>query len=434
MATRLYPEPLNTADISTTPSSEWDFQTSPSVRRLSRVRLDAPSTLLQATDSVATSNRDILLGQFISPPLQAQTISGTFKGQFFANETSLAYNLRAQVLVRVVSNDGSVERGVLYAGDLETLTGDPANEFAQSAFTNRKFPRGGAAALSSVAVQDGDRLVVELGARKHSTTTIAVYLRLATDQATEAPEDETTTDYAANSTWVEFSQDILFKPSTKFYLGSTTSPLPALAFDSEWEFTTSAVRRGMPTAPSGLTASNVTPVDSTATSNRDTLTHQFVSDPIAAGPIANASFRAVLKSSETNAAYNLRSQVLVKVVSNDGSVTRGYLYSGDQETLTGNPTQEWTTTATGRLYPRAAPVALSTVFAQTNDRIVVEVGWRKHVAGTSQGTVGALDNGGVEYDTSDAATSTTAMTWCEFTGIDLFTPRPMGGARAYTLE
>lgn len=169
-------------------------------------------------------NNDWLWRQYVSEPLAAQTISGTVKGQMRVQEANAAANARAQMIVRVVSNDGSTVRGTLYDGDLETLTGDPTSEYGTS-LTNRKFPRGGAATLTSVTAEEGDRIVVELGTRIHSTETTSRVLTVSfTDSGTSADlaEDETTTS-SAQRTWVEFSQDIAESPQNITVVSAATT-------------------------------------------------------------------------------------------------------------------------------------------------------------------------------------------------------------------
>lgn len=163
-------------------------------------------TAVGQVDSTATSNRDAVIGQFISEPLAAQTISGTVKGQIRAQENALSANLRSQCIIRVVQSDNTTIRGTLYAGDLTTLTGNPTPEWATTA-TNRPLPFGGSVALSSLAIQNGDRLVIEVGYRKHAAASTTGTLYFGDNSATDLAEDTTTT--TANNPWIEFSQDLL---------------------------------------------------------------------------------------------------------------------------------------------------------------------------------------------------------------------------------
>jgi len=184
----------------------------------SSAREDSGS-LLSEPNTITTSNQDLLQGQHISEPLAAQTISGTFKCYLQARESNAAANWRSQIIIRVVSNDGTTVRGTLYAGDTGTLTGDPTSEWnaSTSAEESRAFPVGGSTALSSLAISAQDRLVVETGAREHNTQNTnrqgaIVYGEPAGGDLAEN-ETQTATNLAG---WIEFSGTIgLYVPTTK---------------------------------------------------------------------------------------------------------------------------------------------------------------------------------------------------------------------------
>ncbi len=149
--------------------------------------------------------------QAISTPLRAQTISGYVKGIALANENLDTADACAQLIIRLLSNDGTVVRGTLLAPDNSALS----NEFNTTS-QNRKFPRnwsGSGVALSPVAAQAGDRLVIEFGYRRSGdsgiTRSILVYSG-ANSGSSDAAENET--DTTTTNPWVEFSQDLLFFP------------------------------------------------------------------------------------------------------------------------------------------------------------------------------------------------------------------------------
>jgi hypothetical protein len=206
------PDP-NAAAISPTPDAAWEHTTRVLRRQLhparGRSRMHDGSGIFggfSARDDLSysgiSSGDDLLWYQFISPPLAAQTISGTVKGQLRVAEGSTSDDERAQVVIRVVSGDGTTVRGTLLGPD----TGALSSEFGTSA-TNRRFPRGGAQTMTSVAAQAGDRIVVEIGCRHHGTTTSSNPLAVVGDAAaSDLPEDETTT--SNSNGWIEFSNAI----------------------------------------------------------------------------------------------------------------------------------------------------------------------------------------------------------------------------------
>lgn len=161
------------------------------------------------TDSTATANRDVLLYQLVSDGIAPGPISGTFKGQMQAFENNGNYNMRSQVQVWLVSNDGSTTRGVLYAGDLETLTGNPSGEWSNAGVFNRAFPRAGAVSLTSVSAQNNDRIVIEVGYRKHAASSTQGQIRVGDfTTGTDLPEGDTTDFAVTFRPWFEFSEDL----------------------------------------------------------------------------------------------------------------------------------------------------------------------------------------------------------------------------------
>lgn len=146
------------------------------------------------------SPKDGLAYQFISPPMFAQTITGTVKGQFRTSEFASSDICRA-VVIKVVSGDGTAQRGVLLAH----FPGSLVSPYSGS-FVNRNFPP--LSALTEVACQLGDRLVFELGSRSFAAGTSYNNgkIEIGDNSANDLPEDETTTSQYCP--WIEFSADL----------------------------------------------------------------------------------------------------------------------------------------------------------------------------------------------------------------------------------
>lgn len=123
-----------------------------------------------------------------------------------ARNGSLAHS---QVVVRVVSNDGTVERGVLLAEDDAARTATWRNR--SIGVQSRFFPKAGATAVTPVVCQAGDRLVVELGWRAGNTSTssLGADMNFGDAAAEDLPENET--EDAALNPWVQFSDTVVFQ-------------------------------------------------------------------------------------------------------------------------------------------------------------------------------------------------------------------------------
>jgi hypothetical protein len=155
------------------------------------------------------------------PLVGAQTISGDFRALFYARANSSPV-ASAQMRIKVVSNDGQTTRGVLLEGHTDSTVGSYGIPLGYSGTYQPYtfwFPRGLTdgtwATLSSVDAQDGDRIVIEVGARLFSfTTTTEVWLEQGGHpDATVSGYDRFHTpdplgSSGLRSNWLEFSQDL----------------------------------------------------------------------------------------------------------------------------------------------------------------------------------------------------------------------------------
>jgi hypothetical protein len=212
MATRLYLG-FNAPVVSPTFDAGWETTTSAARRELEPFKIDHPAVVsfeliaLAANTNSPAGAVDRLLAQYVSAPLDVdQTITGTIKGQITALESSATGDLRTQMLVWIRKADGT-SRGTSLAMD----TGALAQEWDTGTAENRKFPRAGAVSLTSVAALATDRIVIEVGFRKHesATTSRTGTIRSGNVTGTDLPEDETDTS-AVKVPWFEFSQDLTF--------------------------------------------------------------------------------------------------------------------------------------------------------------------------------------------------------------------------------
>jgi hypothetical protein len=234
VATRIYLPSTGSADISPAYDAGWEDTTIAS--RLTAVTSTIASAMATVTfDDANTANRDILFRQYVLEwPLAAQTIiAQTVKCQIRGSTPSPANNLMSmRYLVKVVSSDGSTVRGVLVgsAGTPRTFDALPTN------LTNRSD----STTSTSLAVLDGDRLVIEIGtggdpglSGAHDSS-----LGFGDSAVSDLPEDITTT--TALNPWVEFADDLTELTQTNVTITSVTAtatavanePVPAISPDS----------------------------------------------------------------------------------------------------------------------------------------------------------------------------------------------------------
>lgn len=227
---------VEAAAVSPSPGSLWDTNTLVDGGRrglLSPARRGTAMGDLVIDNYATTQGDDMIWGQFVSSPLAAQTIDGTFKCYMRAREEITSDDFASQIVIRVVSQDGTTEQAVLYAG--QTETSDPPTSEWTTTTTNRGFPRAGLlpASLTSYACANGDRLVVEVGARTFRTsgTATARDIRVGDAAASDLPENETSTsDFCP---WIEFSDTIVLSSKGNWdYVNERPQNTTDYVFDS----------------------------------------------------------------------------------------------------------------------------------------------------------------------------------------------------------
>lgn len=211
---RLYLPSSGAAAVSPAFSGSWSNTASGDRLACVTARISSAFTDKTVNTIAGTTEAFVAVRMYVGPPMVAQTITGTIKGQVRGQESATAVNGTLAVHIRVVSNDGSTVRGTLLAVSASD-TGSTPFEFDPTGLTNRKFrdvSENAALSLSSLAVLDGDRPVIEIGFRQipgSSSTSRSVTLNFGDNSGTDLPEDDTTT--AANNPWIEFSNAPLFQ-------------------------------------------------------------------------------------------------------------------------------------------------------------------------------------------------------------------------------
>jgi hypothetical protein len=155
------------------------------------------------------SGQNRALARFVSAELKAQTISGSAAAQLICQEAVATDNYTPAIAIKVITSAGA-DRGVLLAVQ------SPASTEFSTATVNRSFKTTAGSTtltLSSLAVSDGDRIVVEYGFNQTSTSTGLGSVRWCgpagrPDAQTDLPIDESATTGVG---WIEFTQDIEFR-------------------------------------------------------------------------------------------------------------------------------------------------------------------------------------------------------------------------------
>lgn len=408
MTTRLYLDPYNGSSLYVSPHIGWDITDSmvTSLLLTQEQSVDGSPTpcWLSLDDSYGTAPKSSAGIQFISKPLKPQTISGTFKGQLRAAQDGAGQGFCRAVTVRVMSGDGSVERGTL----LQHIPASLISEFATT-LTNRNFPPS--LSLTEVVAQDGDVLVIEIGAvcfsdlSNYPSGQIEAFNGDGGGGSVDLPEDEVTTDM--NNSWFEFSQTIEFQPPSflhesliglclkptafwppagRLFFGSAYVNPPEIspAFSTSWDVTDGASRASF----AKISDTNTWPegagnqASQSATSQK-VLIRQYISPPLAAQTITGTVKGQILAHENQNY-YECSRAIIIRVFSGDGLTERGVVLSDipsalESEFILG---PDGFSPFENRNFPPVSPV--TEVQVQEGDVLIVEVGFRSfNTAGTA---------------------------------------------------
>lgn len=219
MPTRLYFPASTAAPITCNADAGWNYTSEKVERALAIVK---GSSAIAAGTQIGpwsnTAGQTALDRAYISVPLAAQTISGTFSMQLMVREYAGTDNVdQVRVVIRIVSGDGATVRHTLYAGN-----GSTTSEFINNA-THRNFTVANALALTSGDALAGDRLCIEVGYRNSTSATTPEASAKWGENATDLPVNNTqTTDGAP---WIEFSGTIAWQAIT----GTATPNLGTLS-------------------------------------------------------------------------------------------------------------------------------------------------------------------------------------------------------------
>ena len=197
MATRLYQPSTGAAAVSPAYDS-WSKTSGADALACVLVKISSAMEN-QTSDANSTgASQTLLVRQYVSAPLAAQTISGTVKS--YLRALANGSNVDARLSIRVCNNAGTS-----FTGTLLSLADYSSGNELNTSLRNKPFADGDT--LSSLAINNGDRLVIEYGGATGTTGRTAT-INFGDDSGTDLPEDETTT--AANNPWIEFSGTLVW--------------------------------------------------------------------------------------------------------------------------------------------------------------------------------------------------------------------------------
>lgn len=202
MATRLY---LHNAAAAYTPATirgAWDNTGSAVTKRLDGSKNGGGAISSASTSGNAPYPWDILYYRGVSAPLGAQTIAGNISGVINAYELAGDANAVFHVHIYVTQGDSDTPRGTILS-DYIDATELPINGFIYSGAALAS------AALSSLAVSAGDRIVIELGTT-HPVGSSGAHTGISFGGGDESYDASVGNLGAGTASWVEFDSTLVW--------------------------------------------------------------------------------------------------------------------------------------------------------------------------------------------------------------------------------
>jgi hypothetical protein len=211
MTTRLFLWGIALPSVKPPASSLWTSTNTTSFphARLHTTKGNSYSSATASYTASMINGKDYKVQTLQSRPMAAQTIpSGPLQIYAQVRESVSTADLRSQVTVKATDISGQVTKAVLYAGDLSSVL---TSEWLPSS-VSRSFPRLAISpvTLPSYVASEGDRIVIELGARLLGPTGSYTASISNSDSLAAIAANETSS--VLGSPWVELPGDIAFLP------------------------------------------------------------------------------------------------------------------------------------------------------------------------------------------------------------------------------
>jgi|GEM_PF-133006 len=212
--TKFYLNTNTAASLSPAFNAGWNVTTGAS-RFVMNVVKDGSTLANAASGNIGGSAvRKALIDQWLSDPLAAQTITGTFTGQVQYLISSITSTTGQGFLyLRVINSDGTIatEVGTCTTSNLTTT------------LTNRTLI---ALNVGTLNITAGQRICIDLGWNESvgSTTTRTASISEGSSSGTDLPVDNIAT--TVNNPWVQFSQTLVFQSPANDACGNAVTLTP----------------------------------------------------------------------------------------------------------------------------------------------------------------------------------------------------------------
>ena len=201
--TRFYLNLNATPPLSPAYNAGWNVTTGASRFSMHFVKDGSPLANYSSGSTGAAATRKCLIAQWISDPLAAQTITGTFTGQaeFLISSTGGGSTGQGFLYLRVINADGSI------ATEVGTCT-------TSNLITTLQDRNLISLALGTLNITAGQSICIDLGwnysAGANTTRTASV--SAGSSSATDLTLNDNTYTTPVENPWVQFSQTLVFLP------------------------------------------------------------------------------------------------------------------------------------------------------------------------------------------------------------------------------
>jgi hypothetical protein len=198
--TRFYLNLNTAATLTPTYNAGWNVTTG-ATRYAMNTTKDVSAITSKTTSAVSgIAVGRCLLDQWISDPLAAQTITGTFTGQIRFNVSNITSTTgQGFIYLRVINADGSIA----------TEVGSATTTVLTATLTNRTMI---SLPVGTLNITAGQRICIDLGWSYNIVAAVSRTCTISRGSAAAADLAADNTTITANNPWVQFSQTLNFLP------------------------------------------------------------------------------------------------------------------------------------------------------------------------------------------------------------------------------
>jgi len=348
MASRFYLPSSGSAAVSPSYTASWDDTSVAERLPSSRTKSSTAETDKSFNDNDDT-DKDILRLQYVTEQLGAQTITAQTVGlSMRCRFTGGVGNIYLALTIKAVSSDGSTVRGTLLA-----LTRD-GTSISSSTGPAGYYSRYLSATTTEVTIQNGDRLVFEIGAGGDPAMTQDHDFILVAQDDKSTDLDAADNDDDDENPWINFANTLSDFVASTTSTTSSSSSITTTSSSSSSSITTTSSSSSITTTSSSssssiTTTSSSSSISTTTTSSSSSITTTSSSSSISTTTTSSSSSISVTTTSSSSSITTTSSSTTLSEITTSTTSTSSSSSSSSSITTTSSSSSITTTSSSSSI-------------------------------------------------------------------------------------